>query len=429
MRAYSAMLFVLLQSVLLQGLVAAQSTKLSSQPAAVSPETTLCPRGAEFLREEKYADAEREYRAALQSDPQNDNLHTRLAQALNGRNKPDEAEAQAYEALRLNPRNVMAHVSLGVALSLKGDNDDAIAEFREALRMNPANEDAHVNLGNALGEKGDFDGEIAESRAVLLVNPRNVMAHIALGSALSNKDDVDGAIGELREALRLNPRSTTAHLALGSQLYRKSDLNGAITELHEAVRLDPKLAVAHYVLALSLYGKGDQQAALQESHTAYTLDPQNAAYKENYEKLTHAAPQPKQAAGVSVHPYDLVQNPFAHRNKLVRLMVSPWPILVNGRVVQWSNVARPDLGWSGLRFERMLKENEGLYDVMGQNYESMGGLEVLWQIAVLTPNASGAELNIGLNWLVKPLGTLSGTNYLGAPIQVPLVQSLRNADE
>jgi len=378
------------------------------------------------LLEEKYADAEREYRRALQSNPQNDNLHAGLARALTGLIKPDEAEAEAREALRLNSRNVMGHVSLGVALNLKGDIDGAIAEFQEALRLNPANDDAHMGLGYVLENKGDIDGAIAELQEALRLNPRSVMAHIGLGNALSHKNDVDGGIGEFREALRLNPHSATAHVALGSQLYRKNDLDGAITELHEAVRLDSKLAIAHYILALSLYGKGDRQAALQESHTAYALEPQTAAYKKIYEKLSS---QTKQATEVSIHPYDLVQNPFAYRGKMVGLLVGPYPILVNGQVVQYSRASRPDFGWSALRFNRMLRENEGLYDVMGQHFESMGALEVLGQIAVLAPNAPGAKLNLGQSWLVKPLGTVAGTNYIGAPIQVPLVQFLRYADE
>ncbi len=81
-------------------------------------------RGAELLKKQQYADAETEYRAALQLDPQNADLH----------------------------------VSLGITLGHKGDWDGQIAEEREALRLNPNNDRAHLNLGVALSQQGRSGG-------------------------------------------------------------------------------------------------------------------------------------------------------------------------------------------------------------------------------------------------------------------------------
>lgn len=208
-------------------------------------------RGAEFMRDKRYADAETEYRAAVRLQPQDSDLHAALGAALGSKGDRDGEIAEYREALRLNPNNDRAHNNLGVALGRKGDWDEAIAEEREALRLNPNDDAAHYNLGLALGHKGDWDGAIAEEHEALHLNPNDDAAHCAFGVALGHKGDWDGDIAEQREALRLNPH------------------NG----------------FAHYSLGFALEQKGDRQGALQEYRAAYELDPKNSDFRQAYERL------------------------------------------------------------------------------------------------------------------------------------------------
>jgi tetratricopeptide (TPR) repeat protein len=196
--------------------------------------------GGELVKKGLYAEAELEYRAALQLDSQNDDVYVSLAYVLLQQRKWGDAASAAREALRLNPENDAAHDSLGFALGKKGDWDGVIAESREALRLNPKNDMAHNNLGFALGNKDDWDGEIAEEREALRLNPSNDMAHNNLGIALGMKGDWDGEIAEERERLRLNPKNFSAHFALGRALQNKGDRAGAREEYCAAYALDPK---------------------------------------------------------------------------------------------------------------------------------------------------------------------------------------------
>jgi len=146
-------------------------------------------RGAELAKKGRYAEAEPEYRAALQLDSQNDDVYVSLAYVLLQQRKWGDAASAAREALRLNPSNDTAHSNLGAALGNKGDWNGYIAEEREALRLNPENDAAHINLGLALGDKGDWDGDIAEEREALRLNPNNDTAHNNLGIALGKKGE------------------------------------------------------------------------------------------------------------------------------------------------------------------------------------------------------------------------------------------------
>ncbi|MBZ5672579.1 MAG: tetratricopeptide repeat protein [Acidobacteriia bacterium] len=274
---------------LISALQSAKVTKpVTVDPAAQARQAEVqqhVARGAEFFQKSRYADAETEYRAAVQLDPQDSDLHVGLSRALNRQKKPDEALAEAREALRLNPNNDLAHVGLGAALTQKGDWDGAIAQYREALRLNPNYAEAHHNLGVALEHKGDWDGAMAGYREALRLKPDNDLSHIGLGNALGHKGDPDGAIAEYREALRLNPNNDVAHVGLGAALGHKGDLDAAIAEYREALRLNPNNDWAHNNLGQALEKKGDRRDALEEYRTAYMLDPKNAAYKQNYERL------------------------------------------------------------------------------------------------------------------------------------------------
>ena len=189
----------------ISALKSAKVTKSESvEPAVVARQAEVqqhTARGAEFLKKKQYPDAEAEYRAAIQLDPQNSDLHISLGITLGRKGDWDGQIAEEREALRLNPNNDRAHVSLGVALSQKDDQEGAIAEYREAIRLNPNNDQAHINLGNRLAHKGDWDGAIAEYREAVRLNPNNDQAHISLGSAF----DAQQGLGRRHRGISRGP--------------------------------------------------------------------------------------------------------------------------------------------------------------------------------------------------------------------------------
>jgi tetratricopeptide (TPR) repeat protein len=247
--------------------------------------------GAELMQAKRYADAEAEFRAAVELDPENADLHANLGSALGSKGDWDAEVTEEREALRLNPNNDVAHANLGSGLGSKGDWDAEVTEEREALRLNPNNDVAHANLGAALGSKGDWDGEITEEREALRLNPNNAVAHVFLGIALGSKGDWDAEVTEEREALRLNPNNDVAHANLGVALAWKGDWDGEITEEREALLLNPNNASAHYNLGRGLENKGDVRGAIEEFRAAYELNPRNPGYRKDYERLF--APQPQ----------------------------------------------------------------------------------------------------------------------------------------
>lgn len=229
--------------------------------------------GAELKLKGQYADAEKEFRAALALGRPDPDIYLSLAMVLGRQNKWDDDVTAAREAVRLNPNSEMAHIVLGTALGGKNDWDAAVAEDREALRLNTNDDYAHAYLGVSLGGKHDWDGESAEEREALRLNPNNDFARAHLGAALGNKGDWDGAMAEYRKALNLNPNNDIAHANLAVALENKGDADSAIAEYRKALSLNPNNDSAHASLAAALVKKGDWDGAGAEYRQVLRLHP------------------------------------------------------------------------------------------------------------------------------------------------------------
>ena len=164
------------EDVLLAAVRAAKHTKaeaLSAEGAAKRQQAQEhLVRGAELRQKKLYAEAEQEYRAALELEPDNPDLHFALGYALDSQKKWDLAAAEYRTAIRLKPDDAAPHNNLGNAL-LKNDFDGAIAEFHTALRLQPDDATAHAGLSVVLEMKGDLRAAIEESRTAHRLDPKD----------------------------------------------------------------------------------------------------------------------------------------------------------------------------------------------------------------------------------------------------------------
>ncbi len=142
-------------------------------------------------------------------------------------------------------------------------------------------------------------------------------------------------------------------------------------------------------------------------------------------------PQMPPLSGLTLHPYDLLKNPYQAKEKLVLLDLNSRPVIYDGAVIQYSGPVNPTIGarfgLMALRLDRMADENVALYNVMGIA-AGEGDDQMLGQLAVVLPDGT-TELRLDRNWMVEPLGPLKGTNYVGADIQIPSVRFWRYAGE
>jgi tetratricopeptide (TPR) repeat protein len=154
------------------------------------------------------ADAEAEYRRALELRPEGNQIylaHAGLGAALAAQHRTAEALPELTLAARLKPDSAEAHFNLGTALAALGRNQDAASEFALAVRLEPSDAEAHYRLAVTLNAAGRPHEAAAEYAAVAQLQPGDPVAQYNLAVALARAGSLDEAIAHFTEALRLKP--------------------------------------------------------------------------------------------------------------------------------------------------------------------------------------------------------------------------------
>ncbi len=153
----------------------------------------------------------------------------------------ESAARNFREAVELNPENIDARVSLGVAWMSQNKLVEAEAEFRKVIELSPASGVAYSNLGNALVRQGKLQEAIEPLREALSVDANDAASHVILGRALSGLGRVKEGWSHLNEAARLHPSNAAAVVCIerGDAALNAGRLDEAISQYKQAVKASP----------------------------------------------------------------------------------------------------------------------------------------------------------------------------------------------
>jgi len=111
--------------------------------------------------------AEREYKLALEIDPQDPDALFSFGEFLYATGRSEEGIARLRSGLVADPSNADRNTALGVAFILNHQYDASIHQLENTLALNPEWSTARRWLANAYEAKGDRDRAIAEYLATL----------------------------------------------------------------------------------------------------------------------------------------------------------------------------------------------------------------------------------------------------------------------
>jgi serine/threonine-protein kinase len=195
---------------------------------------------------ERFQEAERQFRHAIEIAPDYAPAWAGLADALYGMSSIfvpandaiPRARAAAEKALALDGSLAEAHTSLGIIkVAYDWDWAGAEREFDRAIALGPGNSNAHMWRGKLLVMQGRFDDGIASIRQALDLDPLNSWFSASLGWHLYFARRYDEALAHLQKAMTADPGSFNFHVFLGLVLEQKGDHSGAIAALEKAVAL------------------------------------------------------------------------------------------------------------------------------------------------------------------------------------------------
>ena len=139
--------------------------------------------GGELGRQGEHEKAVAKYREAIRLNPRLPGLHFELGEQL--RSSPDpklnaQAEGEFKAAVQANQYDEKAWCRLGESAAARGDFNAAQQDYKKALAMQPQDSDAETDLAIALISLGQPADAIALLQSALKDDPTNIIAHYRL---------------------------------------------------------------------------------------------------------------------------------------------------------------------------------------------------------------------------------------------------------
>ncbi|MEA2958693.1 MAG: eukaryotic-like serine/threonine-protein kinase, partial [Alphaproteobacteria bacterium] len=181
--------------------------------------------------------AEREFKRAIELNPNYVLAHQWYALFLAWAGRPDEAVTEARRARDLDPLSLPANMCFGWVLVINRQEDQGIEELRKTIDLDPNFMIAHHRLGLGYEQKGRYNEAIAEFQKVRELSSGKPIAITALAhanAASGKREEAQRGIAELQQLSKreyVSPAMTASiYAALGDKEQAFAWLNKADKE-------------------------------------------------------------------------------------------------------------------------------------------------------------------------------------------------------
>jgi tetratricopeptide (TPR) repeat protein len=225
-------------------------------------------RGDKYMEEQRPAEAEIEFKSALQIDPNHADAHFKLAHAYLRNRKVRDGFWELRETVRLDANNHAAKLEFAQLAILAGEHEEALKQAELVVAAEPKNVSARLMQGQALDVLKRPDEALAAYRQAIEVGPDDPGALRALAHALGERGQLEEAESIWRRIVDVE-KSHAAHSTYAGFLrryFKLERLADAEAELRKGLEVatDAEKPVAYGQLATFLFntGRGDESVAL-----------------------------------------------------------------------------------------------------------------------------------------------------------------------
>lgn len=172
------------------------------------------------------------------------------------------AQKEYRQALELNPNSADTHQAYAHLLSNLGRHAEALAEIKLAKELDPLNLRTNALEGQLLQHAGQTDAAIDSLQKTIDLEPNFWMTHMFAASAYTEKGMYDKAFSEGNEAKRLSPSQNWSIAFGGYALAKAGKRAEARLALDELLKLSAEKYVPPYHTALIYNGLGENEKAI-----------------------------------------------------------------------------------------------------------------------------------------------------------------------
>jgi len=225
-------------------------------------DTTLAPR-------EAIPRAREAVKTALKLDDSLPEAHRALADILFIYDWDWPAAEREYKrAIDLNPNYAEAYHQYAWPLAMSGRTSEALAQLKHAQQLDPLSLFIATDMNVPFYVARQFDLSIEQSRKVIEMEPNFYLAHYTLAVALAQKHDYTTAISEFQRAKSLSdvPWNYAGLGYLYASSGRRQDALQVIADLKAKAK---QRYVSSYAVATVYAGLGDRDKAFESLEKAY----------------------------------------------------------------------------------------------------------------------------------------------------------------
>jgi predicted Zn-dependent protease len=280
------------------------------------PDGVQTMRGEALYTQNKFAEADAAFAAALKQNPHDEEATQMRGLSLFRLGKPAEAiplleaahnwtpdtktdpsyvlalcyiDARRYDDARhafavqygFPPDSAPAYL-LAARMLLRREYVPVAKEFaQKALQLDPSLPLAHTLLGEIALAGEHVDEAIAEFEKERARNPLEGSSYDRLGDAYTRAGDYVRAQQALQQALLLEPNATGPYILLGKVLLKRQDAVTAAMYLERAEKMDPGNAMTHNLLGQAYRMLGRTEEATRQNEQAQRLQSANQPHLEN----------------------------------------------------------------------------------------------------------------------------------------------------
>lgn len=178
----------------------------------------------ELAKHGNTAEAMENYRAALKIDPRLPGVHFEFAEMLNSQATAEsrqEAEKEYQAALEINPLDEQSECRLGDIAARRNDLKEAYERYRRAVQLQPGDPEASIGLAKVLMSMDQPEKAEPLLKHALQLDPTSAVAHFRLSTVYRQMGRTADAKHELEE-------------------YQKyKDMKEKLLEIYHEMRLEP----------------------------------------------------------------------------------------------------------------------------------------------------------------------------------------------
>jgi TolB-like protein/Flp pilus assembly protein TadD len=166
-----------------------------------------------YYYDRDWATAEREYKRAIELNPNYPTAHQWYAVYLMSAGRFDEAVAKNRRAQELDPLSLPINMTLGWVLLTARQNDQSVEQLRKTLEMDPNFALAHHRLGMAYEQQRKYEEAIAEFKQVINLTSGKPLGIAALSHAYAmsgQRAEAQKLLAELQEQSKVRFVSPTS---------------------------------------------------------------------------------------------------------------------------------------------------------------------------------------------------------------------------